>query len=162
MSLDVTSAAFHILYWQVQDASAQYITLQSKEKLRSIDGTWDFIMPPYNRFVLSLQWLGRSIFWNLVDLVLDCCNVKGGLGCGINTSSGQELRPTYRYGYIWFNYYSRPPWQSSLGFTNSESKRAPMANRDRWHNRDQLWNSQRVWCQCDHWHVSIKLHASSR
>lgn len=55
--LDVTSAA-HSLFFTGKFMMPN-ITLQSKENMRSIEGSGEFINAPYNRFGLSLQlWHG--------------------------------------------------------------------------------------------------------
>ena len=58
--LDVTSAA-HSLFFSGKFKMPN-ITLQSKQKLLSIEGTGDFINAPYNRFGLSLQYMDDSCF----------------------------------------------------------------------------------------------------
>ena len=58
--LDVTSAG-HSLFFTGKFKMPN-ITLQSKEKMRSIDGTGNFINAPYNRFDLCFRWGGRLMF----------------------------------------------------------------------------------------------------
>jgi hypothetical protein len=65
--LDVTSAAHSVFF--AGNFKMPNITLQSKKKMHSIDGTGYFINAPHNRFGLSLQCHKRLMYRNLFDLV---------------------------------------------------------------------------------------------